>query len=91
MAKAEQRIIAQFTDGCGCSATGTDDKSRLTFNRCALHESAPDLLAALEAISNRANERFSASRDGLAATDANLDGILRLAAEAIEAAKGETQ
>ena len=40
----DQRIIAQFIDKCGCSATGTDDKERLTFNRCPLHAAAPELL-----------------------------------------------
>lgn len=46
----EQRIVAQFTDQCGCSVTGTDEKNRLTFKRCPIHAAAPERLSALKAI-----------------------------------------
>ncbi len=78
----KQRMIAQFTDDCGCSTTGGGEKYELTFSRCKLHASAPALLEALEEIEGCAEE-------APAWDDEIKADIAKLARDAIEAAKGD--
>ena len=78
----EQRMIAQFTDDCGCSVTRGDEGQGLTFSRCKLHAQAPALLEALEAI-------FPAPNAVVDLLDDANDSIITKARDAIEATKGD--
>ncbi|KKL62614.1 hypothetical protein LCGC14_2183410 [marine sediment metagenome] len=57
----QQRIIAQFTDKCGCSVTGTDDKGS-SFDRCKLHADAPAMHTGHEHIILHAEDRCDCGR-----------------------------